>query len=525
MPLANLPDAQLAAPIVPLAPRVEAVVEPAAVTNMLNAFGAGQAVVQRAAQESLSESQALNQMDLSNRAMSMQEAQTAQNLAFNQAQMDEFLSPEQKQARRSRAIVEAIQAKELEESAPERQLLDRYTRKAAISAAIAAPGNYDKKIQAILLHGGDTSGYDPDSLLPIDPQVKRKIDQQFGEVLKYDQWQAREEAFRKESKRFVRKLINNSSGQSEDLDYYDTPEGVVSKEDYDRRVQASTMLFPQWNATPDVKEPVFGSVEALAKSRGLATAGTPAARSKPKLGEVNPETGGIVTETGQKPIEPGEDVQRKIDAVDTTLGALPEIADAFASQVENNPKWGPVRPFLGKLSAVNPYSVSDAKLAAQINAILPEAARGLFGEVGILTDQDMKRYRQLLPTSSTPVGVGQALLQVFSEKALAKGASYVDNYPTSTRVKQFAERRGFTPERMQAARQQALTESERVRAMARGDFSGNFSASATATPAGIPPHPQGWTYSRTVDGFHYYQNPANPKEYKKIPIASAVVPR
>lgn len=517
MPIANLPDTSVAAPIVALSPRVEPVVDPNAMAQVLAAYGNGQAVVQRAGQDSLASSQALNQMANANRAVDIQAREAEQNMALKQAQFEELMSPEQQQARRGAAIVQAIQAKEAQESAPERQLLDRYTRRAAISAAIAAPGSYDKKIQAILLHGGDTSGYDPDSLLPLDPKVKQKIDLQFGEVMKYDQWQAREDALKKDSKRFVRKLVNNETGQGEDLDFYDTPEGVMSKEDYDRRVRASNMKFPQWNATPDVKEPIFGSVEELAKSRGLTTKGTPAAKAKPSLGEVNPETGGVVTETGRKPAEPPADMLVKVDAAVSSAGDLIRIAHSADTQQRNRwlkSNWAPLIPEF--IMAANPYDVSSAELLARINGILPQAARGIFGEVGVLTNADMDRYRALLTKANSPEQRTKALLTVFSEKVGDKLQMYSTMFPKSETVQNILTSEGFTPDFFQERRQRRVTEqgvpntATALKTLELGGSVGGAAAGGASNPV-----------AKTADGAPAYFDSAT-GTYYKLP---SVMPR
>lgn len=54
-------------------------------------------------------------------------------------------------------------------------------------------------------------------------------------------------------------------------------------------------------------------------------------------------------------------------------------------------------PILGKLKEFNPYSFDARSVNAQINALVPNVARGVYGEVGVLTDTDIARYLQTLP--------------------------------------------------------------------------------------------------------------------------------
>lgn len=54
-------------------------------------------------------------------------------------------------------------------------------------------------------------------------------------------------------------------------------------------------------------------------------------------------------------------------------------------------------PFYGRFIQYNPYD-SDVRLLDQmIRSIVPTLARGVYGEVGVLTDNDIKNYRELIP--------------------------------------------------------------------------------------------------------------------------------
>lgn len=519
MAIANLPSAALSPPIVPLAPRTELVVEPAAVSNMLNAFGQGQAVVQRAGQNALSIEQAANQMDLANRALNIQEAHTAQSMAANQAQMQEFLSPEQVQARRSAALVQTIQAKELEESAPERRLLDHYTRRAAISAAIAAPGDLGKKVEAILLHGGDTGGYDPNSLLPPDPQTRKKIENGFSRVVEYGQWKARLDAVQKGAKRQTRTLVdlNPTPGKpgKVEVEYYETPEGTKSKEEYETLLRESNMDFNQWMATPDRKEKLFGTLEELAKSMGLTTKGSPPPAAKSGLGEVDPATGGVVTEVGQKPAEPTADMLNKVDAAVSSAGDLIRIAASADRQQQTRwlgGVWAPVIPDF--IRQFNPYDMASTELSARINGMLPQAARGIFGEVGVLTNADMDRYRALLPKTNSPEQRTDALLKVFAQKIGDKLSFYNTAYPDSPVVQASLLSQGFTPEFFASRKSRVVQERGGTAADALARIE---SGSGNSVESGGQP------VARTATGEAVYRDPAT-GAYYKLPTAPQILP-
>lgn len=91
---------------------------------------------------------------------------------------------------------------------------------------------------------------------------------------------------------------------------------------------------------------------------------------------------------------------------ETDTTTLKGITDAFTvlssvsdltKQLENQKDdVGPIEWFLRNK---NPYDVDAQAIAAQLNALVPKVARGVFGEVGVLTDQDVERYMKTLPNT------------------------------------------------------------------------------------------------------------------------------
>lgn len=53
-------------------------------------------------------------------------------------------------------------------------------------------------------------------------------------------------------------------------------------------------------------------------------------------------------------------------------------------------------PIAGRLQALDPYNAQRKAVEAQITRIVPGLARGIFNEVGVLTDSDVTRYRDTL---------------------------------------------------------------------------------------------------------------------------------
>jgi hypothetical protein len=54
-------------------------------------------------------------------------------------------------------------------------------------------------------------------------------------------------------------------------------------------------------------------------------------------------------------------------------------------------------PIIGTLRQFNPYDFDARAIQAQLQAVVPNLARGVYGEVGVLTDQDIRNYIQTLP--------------------------------------------------------------------------------------------------------------------------------
>lgn len=78
-------------------------------------------------------------------------------------------------------------------------------------------------------------------------------------------------------------------------------------------------------------------------------------------------------------------------------------------------------PIVGPFRAAVPYDVAAQEIENLATSITPGLARGVFGEVGVLTDQDIARYKALIPNIKTDARVAEANLRNLREKiAVAK---------------------------------------------------------------------------------------------------------
>lgn len=95
-------------------------------------------------------------------------------------------------------------------------------------------------------------------------------------------------------------------------------------------------------------------------------------------------------------------------------------------------------PVMGIIRSANPFDEKARLIKAQITKIIPGLARGVFGEVGVLTDQDVAMYSRTIGNLSQPEEVNEALTKAamdmvargFEEKlvTMAKNRKNVSGY-------------------------------------------------------------------------------------------------
>lgn len=101
------------------------------------------------------------------------------------------------------------------------------------------------------------------------------------------------------------------------------------------------------------------------------------------------------------------------------------ITDTFAQQLnkgltvlgqigalQTNVKDMNTGPIVGAFRGANPWDTNAQTIKAQLNAIVPNLARGVYGEVGVLTDNDIKTYSQTLPNLKSTEDIRNAVLGI-----------------------------------------------------------------------------------------------------------------
>ncbi len=95
---------------------------------------------------------------------------------------------------------------------------------------------------------------------------------------------------------------------------------------------------------------------------------------------------------------------QKLDKGLTVLGQLGALQTNIADT-----KTGPIT---GAFRGANPWDTNAQTIKAQLNAVVPNLARGVYGEVGVLTDNDIKTYANTLPNLKSTEAVRNAVLYI-----------------------------------------------------------------------------------------------------------------
>lgn len=168
-------------------------------------------------------------------------------------------------------------------------------------------------------------------------------------------------------------------------------------------------------ASLDISSPTFE--QDLARLRG-----------KIKIYEKPEAFGGGVGGVGDKGIISGLTPEQQADPfiklLASTAGGKP-ITDTFAQSLnkglnvlgqigglQTNIKDTNTGPLLGLFRGANPWDTNAQTIKAQLNAIVPNLARGVYGEVGVLTDNDIAQYSKTLPNLKSTEDIRNAVLGI-----------------------------------------------------------------------------------------------------------------
>ena len=69
-------------------------------------------------------------------------------------------------------------------------------------------------------------------------------------------------------------------------------------------------------------------------------------------------------------------------------------------------------PLTGSFRGANPWDTNGQTIKAQLSAIVPNLARGVYGEVGVLTDNDIRTYSKTIPNLTSTEDVRNAVMYI-----------------------------------------------------------------------------------------------------------------
>ena len=90
-------------------------------------------------------------------------------------------------------------------------------------------------------------------------------------------------------------------------------------------------------------------------------------------------------------------------------------------------------PILGVFKRINPYNLEAATIDAAITQLVPQLARGTYGEVGVLTDADVARYSDTLPNLTSTADQNKAIMALTLRKVRSGFVSQLESMAAAGR--------------------------------------------------------------------------------------------
>ena len=128
------------------------------------------------------------------------------------------------------------------------------------------------------------------------------------------------------------------------------------------------------------------------------------------VGIIRASAGGKDTEASfNQTFEKAVNVIYQIADLQTTIENGKVIKNADGTETKIPSATGPI---LGIIRSLNPYDTKAQLIKAQLTAIVPNLARGIYGEVGVLTDNDVALYSKTLPNLKSTEELRNALVGI-----------------------------------------------------------------------------------------------------------------
>ncbi len=162
-------------------------------------------------------------------------------------------------------------------------------------------------------------------------------------------------------------------------------------------------------------------IAARAKTYAPGTTGTPGTTLKyddPNytLDAIRKSKGGRVMTQGE--LKPITDIQTIVSQADTLTTLINSIDTG---------------PIVGIIKSNNPYDTKAQQMKAAITAIVPKLARGVYGEVGVLTDADIENYSRTIANLRSTTDVNKAVMAMTLDIATRSLASQLNSMSAGQR--------------------------------------------------------------------------------------------
>lgn len=96
--------------------------------------------------------------------------------------------------------------------------------------------------------------------------------------------------------------------------------------------------------------------------------------------------------------------------VNTVMTQLNWLEDNIKQYQKNSLWWNNRQPLVWLLANINPWDTKAATIKAQLIALVPQIAKGIFWEKWVLSDQDIKNYMKTLPALKQTARVQDAVM-------------------------------------------------------------------------------------------------------------------
>lgn len=159
----------------------------------------------------------------------------------------------------------------------------------------------------------------------------------------------------------------------------------------------------------------YNENQQLARQKALKGTLTGAQKSGGSSSGVPVKTGASQTVASSDPF-----VQKLLSTkgggkvTDTTIQKLDKGLSVLGQLgvLQENIKGVSTGPIIGAFKDKNPWDNKAQVIKAQLNAIIPNLARGIYGEVGVLTDNDIAQYSKTIPNLKSTEEVRDAVMYI-----------------------------------------------------------------------------------------------------------------